>query len=117
MWRLVVGLAYVVGGFYLVFHPALGLATLTLWLASIFVVEGAMRIAFFFAIRAQPGAVWSLVDGIVTLLLGFLVFRDWPADSQWVVGTLLGVSLLMSGFSGLMHSLAARQFLKTAPGA
>src|SRR5260221_13337897 len=57
VWRFVVGLAYVVGGFYLVFHPALGLASLTLWLASIFVVEGAMRIAFFFAIRAQAGAV------------------------------------------------------------
>src|SRR5262249_27416436 len=39
-WRLLIGIVYVVGGFYLAFNPGLSLVSLTLVLAAIFFVEG-----------------------------------------------------------------------------
>jgi uncharacterized membrane protein HdeD (DUF308 family) len=57
----------------------------------------------------MPGSGWLFVDGVITLLLAVLILRTWPVDSVWVLGTLLGVSMLFSGMARLMISLAARR--------
>jgi len=114
LWRLLIGIAYVVGGFYLAFNPTLSLVSLTLVLAGIFFAEGVLRIIFFFQTRPLPGAGWILFDGIMTLVLGFLVIRNWPDSSQWAIGTIVGVNLIVSGFTRLMFSVAARKVLKAA---
>src|ERR1700757_3344982 len=67
IWRLLVGLAYVFFGVYLVAHPALSVASLTLVLASLFLVEGILNVALFFKVRSlQGGSSWFLIDGIIT---------------------------------------------------
>jgi len=109
LWKLVVGLAYVVFGVYLIAHPALGVASLTLLLGSLFLVEGIFDIALFFQMRAVGGSSWILVDGIITLLLGLMIYLQWPSSSNWAIGTLVGVSLIISGVTRLMLSLAVRK--------
>jgi len=47
LWKLLVGIAYVFFGVYLIAHPALGVASLTLLLGSLFLVEGIFDIALF----------------------------------------------------------------------
>jgi hypothetical protein len=69
-WRLLVGLAYVFFGVYLLAHPAVGVASLTLVLATLFLVEGILNIALYFQVRAMQGAGWFLLDGIVTPAFG-----------------------------------------------
>jgi uncharacterized membrane protein HdeD (DUF308 family) len=113
LWKLLVGLAYVFFGVYLIAHPALGVASLTLVLASLFLVEGVFDIALFFGMRSVGGSSWILVDGIVTLLLGLMIYMQWPSSSNWAIGTLVGASLIVSGVTRLMLSLAVR---KTAAG-
>jgi uncharacterized membrane protein HdeD (DUF308 family) len=109
LWKLLVGIAYVFFGVYLIAHPALGVVSLTLVLASLFLVEGIFDIALFFRMRPMSGSGWILVDGIVTLLLGLMIYRQWPSSSNWAIGTLVGVSLIVSGISRLMLSLAVRK--------
>lgn len=109
LWKIVVGLLYLVVGAYLLFHPLLGAAALTLMLAVFFVVEGAMDLVAYFRIRKVPGAGWILFDGIVTLILGLLVWRHWPSSSMWVIGALVGISLISTGVTRLMIGLAARR--------
>ena len=106
LWKLLVGIAYVFFGVYLIAHPALGVVSLTLVLASLFLVEGIFDIALFFQMRAVGGSSWILVDGIVTLLLGLMIYLQWPSSSNWAIGTLVGVSLIISGITRLMLSLA-----------
>jgi uncharacterized membrane protein HdeD (DUF308 family) len=48
IWKLLVGLAYLFFGAYLMMHPVLGVATLTLVLASLFLIEGILDIVLFF---------------------------------------------------------------------
>lgn len=114
LWELLVGLAYLFAGIYLILHPLAGLATLTLLLAFYLLFEGIFEIIAFFRIRPRHGAGWLLFDGVVTLLLAVMIWRQWPFSSLWAIGTLVGISMLFSGFSRLMLSLSAKRFLRPA---
>lgn len=116
IWRLLVGLAYICFGGYLIARPALGIASLTLVLAILFLVEGVLDIVLYFKVRATTRATWILLDGIVTLLLGSLIYVHWPSSSAWAIGTLVGVSLIFSGVTRVMVSLAVRRVTEAAPG-
>jgi uncharacterized membrane protein HdeD (DUF308 family) len=109
LWKLLVGIAYVFFGVYLITHPALGVVSLTLVLASLFLVEGIFDIAGFFRMRPMGGSSWILIDGIVTLLLGLMIYLQWPSSSAWAIGTLVGVSLIISGVSRMMLSFTVRK--------
>ena len=109
IWKLLVGLAYIFFGGYLIARPALGVASLTLVLASLFLVEGIFDIAMFFRVRSMQGSSWVLIDGIVTLALGLMIYTQWPSSSGWAIGTLVGVSMIISGVSRVMLSLAVRR--------
>lgn len=106
-WQLIVGLLYLLVGLYLIFHPTRGLVTLTLLLASYFVVEGIIEIVIYFRVRGASRSGWFLWDGLITLFLGILIWAHWPFSSIWVLGTLVGISLLISGL--------ARVFFRAQP--
>jgi uncharacterized membrane protein HdeD (DUF308 family) len=111
-WRMLVGAFYVGGGGYLAFHPGLALESLTLLVAAIFFIEGVTEIVVFFQFRSVPGAGWALFDGIVTLILAYMIWRPFPSSASWAIGTLLGANLIVSGFTRLMYSVEARKTLK-----
>jgi len=98
---------------YLIAHPALGVASLTLVLASLFLVEGILNIALFLRMRSFQGSSWVLIDGIITLLLGLMIYTQWPSSSAWAIGTLVGVSMIVSGVTRVMLSLAVRKATDT----
>ena len=112
LWEVLVGLVYLVGGGYTLFHPLLGVATLTLFLAGIFLAEGIFEIIAFFNMRGLKGAGWMLFDGLVTILLAGLIWAHWPSSSVWAIGTIVGISLLISGVKWLMISMAARKAVR-----
>ena len=114
LWEILVGLVYLVGGGYMLFHPLLGIATLTLFLAGVFLAEGVFEVISYFNIRGLRNAGWMLFDGIVTILLAALIWFHWPSSSVWAIGTIVGISLLMSGLKWLMISLASRNVIKLA---
>jgi uncharacterized membrane protein HdeD (DUF308 family) len=109
IWKLLVGLAYLSFGGYLLMHPLVGVATLTLLLASLFLIEGLLNIVLYVQMRPIHGSSWLLVDGIVTLLLGLLIYMQWPSSSAWAIGTLVGISMIFSGVARVMMSLAVRK--------
>jgi uncharacterized membrane protein HdeD (DUF308 family) len=114
IWKLLVGLAYLFFGVYLLMHPVLGVASLTLVLASLFLIEGILDIILFFQMRSMRGSGWMLGDGIITLLLGLLIYLQWPSSSVWAIGTLVGVSMIISGITRVMFSLAVRKLAAAA---
>jgi uncharacterized membrane protein HdeD (DUF308 family) len=107
-WGLLVGGAYLIAGVYLLMHPRLSLVSLTLALAVLFFVEGVFHLVTYFQIRKAPGSGWLLFDGIVTLILAAMIWKSWPASAVWALGTIVGINLLMSGFTRLMYSRAVR---------
>jgi len=114
LWKLLLAVLYLVTGLYFLAHPLLGLATLTFVLAIFFLVTGVMDLVVYFKERNSPGAGWTFWNGAVTLILGFLIWRHWPSSSLWVIGTLLGIHLMVSGLS-LVMTLHATRRLRVAP--
>jgi uncharacterized membrane protein HdeD (DUF308 family) len=109
IWKLLVGIAYLCFGVYLLLHPVVGVASLTLLLATLFLIEGILNIILFFRMRSVGGSNWVLVDGIITLFLGLMIYLQWPSSSAWAIGTLVGISMLISGITRVMVSLAVRK--------
>jgi uncharacterized membrane protein HdeD (DUF308 family) len=109
IWQVLIGIVYVVGGVYFLMHPLLGLGTLTLMLGVIITAEAVFEIIAYFRMRGQSGSGWMLMNAVITLLLGALIWFHWPSSSVWAIGTLVGVNLIMTGFSRLMLGLAARK--------
>jgi len=108
LWQFLLGVVYIGIGVYLLVHPVAGLASLTLVLAMYLIAEGVLELGLSFALRPRGGWAWLLLDAIVTLALAAVIWRTWPASSEWVIGTLLGISMIFSGTTRLMLSLAAR---------
>ena len=80
-----------------------------------FVVRNGRRVStnHFFQLRVLPGSGWILCDAILTLMLGGLIAYPWPGSSLWAIGTLVGVNLIISGFTRLMYSVAARSLISS----
>lgn len=110
-WELLLGFLYVFSGIYLLVHPLAGLVSLTLFLAAYFLFKGLVEVVHFFQMQPRHGSWWLLFDGIISLVLAVMIWRSWPSSSVWVVGTLVGISLLFTGFSRLMLTLTAKQIL------
>jgi uncharacterized membrane protein HdeD (DUF308 family) len=111
VWKLLVAAVYLIAGAYLIAHPALGLAGLTLALAIFFCAEGVVDIIAYFSTRGTGASGWILVNGIITLVLGLMIWRRWPGSSLWFLGTLVGIGILMAGTSRLMMALTVRKYL------
>src|SRR5437588_10516858 len=108
LWQVLLAIVYAIAGIYMLMNPLLGVLTLTLVLAVFFLFEGILEIVLYFRIRRIPYAGWVLFDGIITLILGALIWAQWPSSSVWVIGTVVGIRLIFSGISRFMLSLAAR---------
>ena len=111
VWHVLVALLYIAGGLYFLMHPLLGLGSLTLLLGVIILVAAVFELVAYFRSRAESGSGWLLINGLITLLLGGLIYFHWPSSSVWAIGTLVGVNLLMTGISRLMLGLAARKLV------
>jgi uncharacterized membrane protein HdeD (DUF308 family) len=111
LWKLLLAILYGFAGLYLLANPLVGVASLTLLLAVFLLFEAILEIVLYFNIRRVAYAAWVLLDGLITLFLGFLIWVHWPSSSAWAIGTLVGISLVFSGISRFMLSLAIRRRL------
>jgi uncharacterized membrane protein HdeD (DUF308 family) len=108
VWEFLLGILYIIVGTSILIHPVAGLASLTLALAIYLLAKSIVELVLSFRLRPLPGSNWLLVDSIVTFILAIMIWRSWPSSTEWVIGTLVGISILFSGMSRLMISLAAR---------
>ena len=111
---LAFGAVTVIAGFVVVANPVLGLATLTIILFAYFLVEGITGIILAFQLKPQQGWGVMLINGVVSLLLAVMVYRNWPVSAVWLPGVLVGINLLFSGFAMLAIGSTARDLRNAA---
>lgn len=114
IWKLLLSILYVATGVMLFVYPLTGVVTLTLLLGSFLLTEGVFELILAFRLRPQQNWTWPLGNGIITLLLGGMIWFQWPFNAPWLIGTLVGVSVLFTGVSRVMLSLNARSALNHA---
>lgn len=113
-WHLLVGGVYLVGGFDIAIHPAEGLLTLTLVLGIILIAQGIIGVLGFFGYRAKPGAYWILVNAILAVGFGVFIWWDGRRAATWVIGTLVGLILIVTGVTRLLLWGAIRKALRNS---
>jgi uncharacterized membrane protein HdeD (DUF308 family) len=96
-------------GFILLSNPAVGAVALTLVLAVFFLVGGLMRIigALSFDI---PHTGWAILSGAVSVILGVLLWIQWPVSGLWFIGLAIGIELIFRGWAWVMMALRIRSF-------
>jgi len=111
-WRgffldLLTGILYVAIGFMVVANPGITLIALTLLISMFLIISGIFRTVTALSERF-PHWGWMLLNGIVSLVLGIAIWRQWPFSGLWVVGLFVGIEMLLHGWSLIMLGLAAK---------
>lgn len=106
--ELLTGLLYAVVGLMVVANPAETGVTLTLIIAMFLIFGGVFRIATALAVRF-PHWGWVLLHGIIQLVLGVMIWKQWPVSGLWVIGLFIGIELFFNGWTLVMLSLMSRK--------
>lgn len=95
----VVGLLMTLAGLYMVTQPAAGLISLTMILVFYLVVTGVFELLIALQVRPADGWGWLMFNAIVTLLLGIMLWRQFPLSGVWAIGVLFGIKMVFSGWA------------------
>lgn len=109
IWQLIIGIVMLIGGVAIWINPVLGALTLTVVVAAVFLAKGVVQIILSFQMRPHSGWGWVLTAGILSALVGLIIWIGWPVSTAWALGYLAGISLIFSGWSYIMLSMAARR--------
>lgn len=101
---VLVGLLELGIGLYLLMNPAAGIVTLTILLAALFLVEGAVQLSFAFEMRAQQSWIWMLFSGLVSIAVGLIIAAGLPGISLFALGLVVGINFLSTGIAFILLS-------------
>jgi len=102
------GLLPLIAGGLMIAHPLLGLTFLTLLVTAYFFADGIATCILALMLRPLRGWVWSLVNGLLTILLGVLVWAQWPLSGAVALGILVGISIFLDGLSMIVLAWGMR---------
>jgi uncharacterized membrane protein HdeD (DUF308 family) len=114
-WAIAGAIIHVIAGVLVVAFPLAGTVVLTLILASFLLVVGGVKIIRALQHRTMPAWGWLLFDGILSVLLGLLIWMGWPSTAVWALGLLVGINLVFSGASMLLIAAGAGRAVRTVP--
>jgi len=99
------GIIRVVTGYLLLRHPDAGAASVTMLLASLFIVAGLFR-AVGAGVMRFPGWGWTVFSGIASVVLGVALLASWPSASTYFIGMVIGIDLIIDGVSLIVFATA-----------
>lgn len=106
---IILGVLTVITGGYMVSNPGAALATLAIFLAIYLIASGILESVVAFQVKPAEGWGMALFSGLLSVLLGLMIWSQYPLSGAWAIGILLGVKLVFSGLSLLMFGIAARR--------
>jgi uncharacterized membrane protein HdeD (DUF308 family) len=103
---ILLALLYLVAGALMLLNPVMGALSLTLVVTAFLIASGAVKIWLGIAHRQQSGWGWVVASGLLSLLLGILVYAQFPGSGLWVLGLFLAIELIFDGWGLVMVALA-----------
>jgi uncharacterized membrane protein HdeD (DUF308 family) len=108
-WNVILAVLTVIAGIWILLAPIAGTITLTIVLVAWFWVSGVMRLIAWYRLREVEGSWMLLLNGILSILLGILIWADLPSSAAWAIGLLVGINLLLAGADLVMTALVGRK--------
>lgn len=106
--HLALGLLYLVTGLYLLLFPVSGTITLTIVLVAYFLASGAVLLVSAVQTWGSDSTAWRAFLGLLSIVLGVMLWADLPSSATWAIGLLLGIQLVFAGTDLIFIALAAR---------
>jgi len=113
-------LAFAIGGLTLlcglsmVSDPIFSFGFLTVLITIYLFADGLAEIAGAFRLAPESGRLWMIVGGVVSIVLGMMMWAQYPLSGGWAIGTLLGIKLLFIGIAMLTAGAGVRAVVKGA---
>ena len=108
IFAIILGVLTVLIGGYMVSNLDVALTALTIFLAAYLVASGISEALMSFQARPARGWAWALFSGILSVVLGIMIWAQAPLSGAWAIGILIGIKLFFSGWALLMFGFAAR---------
>ena len=109
LWHLLIGLLYIAAGVVMIMEPEGSAVWFTLFIAAYLFVVGIMRIITSIQMRGVSGWGWTLLAGISGVVLGVMLYYEWPYSGLWAIGLFVSIDLLMQGISLITIAWAAKK--------
>ena len=110
VWHVLIALVYIVGGIVAVTEPVIAGMTLALLIAWTLIVIGVLRLFMGLQMRGANGWLWTLLGGVLSVVLGVMIINEWPQSGLWVIGLFVAIEILFAGWSQIMIALAAKNY-------
>ena len=110
VWHVLIALVYIVGGIIAVTEPVIAGMTLALLIAWTLIVIGVLRLFMGLQMRGANGWLWTLLGGVLSVVLGVMIINEWPQSGLWVIGLFVAIEILFAGWSQIMIALAAKNY-------
>ena len=110
VWHVLIALVYIVGGIIAVTEPVIAGMTLALLIAWTLIVIGVLRLVMALQMRGANGWLWTLLGGVLSVVLGVMIINEWPQSGLWVIGLFVAIEILFAGWSQIMIALAAKNY-------
>ena len=107
--QVFLGILYLIAGSVILKSPWEGLNILTLIVGILIFIDGVIQVINAFDMKPLYGWGWGVFSGILGIILGILIWSDWPVSSIWTIGILVGVNLITNGVAIFKISSAMRQ--------
>jgi uncharacterized membrane protein HdeD (DUF308 family) len=113
--NLLAGVLYAVAGAVMIANPALAAVSLTLLIAIILIVAGLFRLVVAFSTPLHHRG-WLILNGVISILLGVMIWRSWPVSGLWVIGMFIGIDMIFDGWTEIMLALSVRRLAASGAG-
>ncbi|MEJ6540036.1 MAG: HdeD family acid-resistance protein, partial [Halioglobus sp.] len=110
VWHVLIALVYIVGGIIAITEPVIAGMTLALLIAWTLIVIGVLRLFMALQMRGANGWLWTLLGGVLSVVLGVMIINEWPQSGLWVIGLFVAIEILFAGWSQIMIALAAKNY-------
>lgn len=105
---ILVGLLYSIAGIACLVNPTMSALTLTVIFAVLCFIGGLFKMIASAVMQFESWG-WVFFNGVVTMILGLLIYSEWPMSGLIVIGLFVGIDMILSGWSWILLSLAAKR--------
>ena len=86
-----------------------GILALTLLVGIFVFLSGVVTVIRVFKLRSASNRVWLLFSGMIRIILGLIIWSQWPSNPEWLIGLLVGIVFLASGLSLIKLGLTVKE--------
>jgi len=109
VWHAIIAILYILAGSLVIYDPFIASTLFTGIFAGILLLIGCSRVIMAISMRHMAERSWVILAGVLSILLGTIIFMQWPWSGLWIIGLFIAIELLMNGWTYVFLALAIRR--------